>query len=103
MLINTRNGSYQAADYAGFQALGGTRVQYAGRTGDKIRATFRTAKQRLDDTKLLYVTYPGSFLAEPLDQTVVSIGALGIRGTFTVQEAQSGCDETGATCTLILR
>ena len=89
------------------QALGGTRVQYAGRTGDKIRATFRTAKQRLDDTKrdekLLYVTYPGSFLAEPLDQAVVSIGALGIRGTFTVQEAQSGCDETGATCTLILR
>lgn len=107
VLINTRNGSYQAADYAGFQALGGTRVQYAGRTGDKIRATFRTAKQRLDDTKrdekLLYVTYPGSFLAEPLDQAVVSIGALGIRGTFTVQEAQSGCDETGATCTLILR
>ena len=93
--------------YAGFQALGGTRVQYAGRTGDKIRATFRTAKQRLDDTKrdekLLYVTYPGNFLAEPLDQAVVSIGALGIRGTFTVQEAQSGCDETGATCTLILR
>lgn len=27
VLINTRNGSYQAADYAGFQALGGTRVQ----------------------------------------------------------------------------
>ena len=107
VLINTRNGSYQAADYAGFQALGGTRVQYAGRTGDKIRATFRTAKQRLDDTKrdekLLYVTYPGSFLAEPLDRAAVSIGALGIRGTFIVQEAQSGCDETGATCTLILR
>ena len=49
------------------------------------------------------MTYPGNFLAEPLDQAVVSIGALGIRGTFTVQEAQSGCDETGATCTLILR
>ena len=82
-------------------------MQYAGRTGDKIRATFRTAKQRLDDTKrdekLLYVTYPGSFLAEPLDRAAVSIGALGIRGTFIVQEAQSGCDETGATCTLILR
>lgn len=65
VLINTRNGSYQAADYAGFQALGGTRVQYAGRTGDKIRATFRTAKQRLDDTKrdekLLYVTVSGEF------------------------------------------
>ena len=31
------------------------------------------------------------------------LDALGISGTFTVQEAQSGCDETGATCTLILR
>ena len=107
VLINTRNGSYQAADYAGFQALGGTRVQYAGRTGDKIRATFRTAKQRLDDTKrdekLLYVTAPGVFLAEPLDMVSVKLDALGISGTFTVQEAQSGCDETGATCTLILR
>jgi hypothetical protein len=33
----------------------------------------------------------------------VKLDALGISGTFTVQEAQSGCDETGATCTLILR
>ena len=68
---------------------------------------FRTAKQRLDDArrdeKLLYVTAPGVFLAEPLDMVSVKLDALGISGTFTVQEAQSGCDETGATCTLILR
>ena len=65
------------------------------------------AKQRLDDArrdeKLLYVTAPGVFLAEPLDMVSVKLDALGISGTFTVQEAQSGCDETGATCTLILR
>ena len=107
VLINTRNGSMQAADYAEFQKLGGTRVQYAGMTGNKIRASFRTAKQRLDDAKrdekLLYVTAPGVFLAEPLDLVSVKLDALGISGTFTVQEAQSGCDETGATCTLILR
>ena len=107
VLINTRNGSMQAADYAEFQKLGGTRVQYAGMTGNKIRASFRTAKQRLDDAKrdekLLYVTAPGVFLAEPLDMVSVMLDALGISGTFTVQEAQSGCDETGATCTLILR
>ena len=68
---------------------------------------FRTAKQRLDDAKrdekLLYVTAPGVFLAEPLDMVSVKLDALGISGSFTVQEAQSGCDETGATCTLILR
>ena len=107
VLINTRDGSTQEASYGEFQALGGARVQYAGRTGDKIRATFRTAKQRLDDTKrgekLLYAVLPGSFLAEPLDRATVSIGALGIRGTYTVQEAQSSCDEAGAVCTLILR
>ena len=107
VLINTRNGSMQAADYAEFQKLGGTRVQYAGMTGNKVRASFRTAKQRLDDAKrdekLLYVTAPGVFLAEPLDMVSVKLDALGISGTFTVQEAQSGCDETGATCTLILR
>lgn len=107
VLINTRNGSMQTADYEEFQRLGGTRVQYAGMTGNKIRAGFRTAKQRLDDAKrdekLLYVTAPGVFLAEPLDSVSVKLDALGISGTFTVQEAQSGCDETGATCTLILR
>ena len=107
VLINTRNGARQEASYAAFQAVGGTRVQYAGRTGDKIRATFRTAKQRLDDTKrdekLLYVTCAGSFLAEPLDRVSLSVPALGVSGTFTVQEVQSNCDETGLTCTLVLR
>ena len=97
----------EQARYEAFEALGGTSVRYAGRTGDKIRASFRTAKQRLDDAKrderLLYVTYPGSFLAEPLDKVTVLADALGIRGTFTVQEAQSVCDEMGTTCTLILR
>ena len=107
VLINTRDGSCEQAQYEAFAALGGTRVQYAGRTGDKIRAGFRTAQQRLDDTKrderLLYVTYVGSFLAEPLDRVQVPIGALGIQETLTVQEVQSVCDETGATCTLLLR
>ena len=107
VLINTRDGSMEQARYEAFEALGGTSVRYAGRTGDKIRASFRTAKQRLDDAKrderLLYVTYPGSFLAEPLDKVTVLADALGLRGTFTVQEAQSVCDETGTTCTLILR
>lgn len=70
VLINTRNGSMQAADYAEFQKLGGTRVQYAGMTGNKVRASFRTAKQQAGDAKrdekLLYVTAPGVFLAEPV-------------------------------------
>ena len=107
VLINTKDGSMQAADYEEFQKLGGTRVQYAGRTGDKIRASFRTAEQRLEDSKrdekLLYATYAGSFLAEPLDQVAARVGPLGISETLTVQEVQSSCDETGATCTLILR
>lgn len=107
VLIHTRDGSVETASYPEFQALGGTRVQYAGRTGDKIRAGFRTAKQRLDDTKrderLLTLTLCGSFLAEPLDRVAVEIEALGISGVWTVQEAQSSCDETGETCRLILR
>lgn len=50
-------------------------------TGNKVRASFRTAKQRLDDAKrdekLLYVTAPGVFLAEPLDMVSVKLDALG--------------------------
>ena len=106
VLINTRNGSMQAADYAEFQKLGGTRVQYAGMTGNKIRASFRTAKQRLDDAKRdekLVCDRAGRFLAGAVGHGFCEAGRARNFGTFTVQEAQSGCDETGATCTLILR
>lgn len=107
VLINTRDGSYETALYPEFEALGGTSVHYAGRTGDKIRAGFRTAKQRLDDMKrderLVSVCVPGVFAAEPLDCVELQIDGLGIRKTMTVQEAQSMCDASGARCILTLR
>lgn len=107
VLVNTRNGTEITARNAQFQALGGTGVHVQGMTGNKLRAAWRTAQQRLDDSwrnaRLLRLKLPGSFLAEPTDMAQVLLPELGIEGVFTVRSVESSCDETGAVCTLELR
>lgn len=106
ILVNTRNGSEMVAQNAEFQAMGGYGVRVSGMTGQKIRAAWRTAGQRLDDSwraaRTLSLTLPGSFLAEPADTASVTLPELGVEGTFTVRSAESSCDDTGAVCTLEL-
>ena len=107
VLVNTRNGSQTVAQNAEFLAMGGSGVRVAGVTGQKIRAAWRTASQRVDDSwrnaRLLSLTLAGSFLAEPADTVAVELPELGLSGTFTVRSAQSSCDDSGAVCTLELR
>ena len=107
VLVNTRNGSQMVAQNAEFLAMGGSGVRVAGVTGQKIRATWRTAAQRLDDSwrnaRMLSLTLAGSFLAEPTDTVAVELPELGLCGTFTVRSAESSCDDSGAVCTLELR
>ncbi|MBQ5749666.1 MAG: hypothetical protein IIV87_05860 [Oscillospiraceae bacterium] len=105
--VNTRNGSQVTAENAAFIARGGASVRVNGRTGTKIRAVWRTAQQRLEDSMresaLLKVRVAGAFVAEPLDAVTLRLQRLGITGTFTVQSVQTVCDEHGLSCTLILR
>lgn len=107
ILVNTRNGQQQVAQNAEFQAMGGFGTHVAGLTGQKIRASWRTAQQRIDDgwrgARLLRLTMPGSFLAEPGDLAAVSMAELGIAGTFVVQSVRSQCDDRGALCTMEMR
>lgn len=107
ILVNTRNGSQQTAQNSAFQAMGGRGVHVAGLTGQKLRASWRTAQQRIDDcwrgARLLRLTMPGSFLAEPGDLAAVAMTDLGIAGTFLVQSVRSMCDERGALCTMEMR
>lgn len=107
ILINTRTGGRQFADDAEFTAAGGRCVKVRGMTGNKIRAIWRNAEQRVEDARrnrsLVEVTLPGQFLAWPLDRVRLTAEKLGILGTFTVQAAESMCDESGVRCTLLLR
>ena len=107
ILINTRNGQMQEAKNDLFLARGGSRVRVAGWTGNKIRAVWRTAAQRIEDAersaRTLSLRIPGIFLAFPGDRVQAEESALGISGSFTVQAAESACDETGRTCLLTLR
>lgn len=107
VLVNTRNGEQMQAVNREFEALGGSGTQVNGMTGQKIRAVWRTAQQRLEDgwrnARTLSLTLPGSFLAEPTDAVLVTLPDLGISGNFTVRSVASSCDDSGALCKLELR
>lgn len=107
ILVNTRTGQQVTADDAEFLSRGGSCVKVHGLTGSKVRATWRTAAQRLADARrdkhLLEVCVPGSFAAQPLDRVELALPAMGIEGVFTVQTAESVCGDAGVSCTLTLR
>ena len=66
-------------------------------TGEyQIRASAR-------DQRALELLLPGAFLAEPGDLAAVSLGELGIEGTYRVEEVRSRMDGGGETCLLILK
>lgn len=107
ILVNTRTGQQVTADDTEFLSRGGSCVKVHGLTGNKVRATWRTAAQRLEDARrdkhLLEVCVPGSFTAQPLDRVELTLPAMGIEGVFTVQTAESVCGDAGVSCTLTLR
>ena len=107
VLINTRNGQRIEARNEEFLARGGRSIRVNGITGQKVRAIWRGAQQRIDDAKrnseILTIEVPGAFVAEPLDEVQVFLPELGISNTYTVQEAEAVCDETGLRCCLVLR
>ena len=107
ILVNTRTGQQIAAENSEFLRRGGSCVKVQGLTGNKVRATWRTAAQRLEDARrdkhLIEVCVPGSFTAQPLDRVELTLPAMGVEGVFTVQAAESVCGDAGVTCTLTLR
>lgn len=107
ILVNTRTGAQSVSVDEEFAAEGGNCVKIHGVTGEKIRAAWRNAAQRVEDAArdktLLEVKTVGAFCAWPLDKITVSIEEMGISGEYTVQTAESCCDTRGMLCTLRLR
>lgn len=107
ILVDTRTGAQSVSVDAEFTAEGGSCVKVSGVTGEKIRAAWRNAAQRVEDAArdktLLEVTAVGAFCAWPLDTVQLSLPELGIAGSYTVQTAESCCDTRGMLCTLTLR
>lgn len=107
ILVNTRTGAQTSAVNEDFAARGGRCVRVHGRSGNKIRATWRTAQQRLEDDRRgaeqIEVRVGGCFFAQPLDRVQLRLTKLGIEGTYTVQAAESGCGTAGEYCVLTLR
>lgn len=107
ILVNTRTGEQHTAENSEFIRIGGKTVHVAGIAGNKIRAAWRNAEQRVEDSwrdsSILKLTVPECFAAAPGDRAEVRLPELGINGIFTVREAESLCDSTGRTCTVSLR
>lgn len=107
VMVNTRTGAQTAAENAEFIARGGSCVKVHGMTGNKLRAVWRTAQQRMEDDRrgkrLIEVRVPGAFAAQPLDRVELELGKMGIGGAYTVQAAESVCGGDGVYCILTLR
>ncbi len=106
IMVDRSSGLQTSVKNAAFAEAGGAcrRVSAAG--GASVRATGRTAAQRIAesarDYRVLTVTLPGGFLAEPCDRIGVALPPLGLEGTFTVREAATRLGADGLTCTLEL-
>lgn len=107
IVVNTRTGEQITATNQAFAALGGQCVKVHGRTGDKLRASWRTAQQRLDDDRrgkrIMEVRVAECFFAQPLDCVSVQLEPMGIEGKYIVQAAESGCGENGRYCVVTMR
>ena len=107
ILVNTRTGAQTVCTDEAFLREGGSCVKVHGVTGDKIRAAWRDAAQRVEDAArdktLLEIKVAGAFAAQPLDRVILQAEQMGVSGTYTVQAAESCCDTNGMICTLTLR
>lgn len=107
ILVNTRTGAQTAAENAAFVLRGGQCVKVHGLTGNKVRAVWRTAQQRMEDDRrgkyALEVRVPGSFAAQPLDRVELTLDKMGIAGSYLVQTAETVCGDDGMYSTLTLR
>ena len=107
VMVNTRNGAQQVAESAALLALGTRCTHVSGRAGSKVRATWRTAQQRLDDCardrRTVQVRLLGAEAVRPLDLVTLDVPEMGLAGVFTVQAAARSGDDTGVYTTLELR
>lgn len=107
ILVNTRNGQKLTAMDAQFCAMGGRSVRISGMSGQKTRAVWRNAEQRIEDARRstggLEVTLQGAFAAEPNDIAELALDEFGVRGKFRVSEVYSRFCREGTQCILSLR
>lgn len=75
-------------------------------SGTTVRAERYTAEQRIAEAqrgeRVLEITLPGAFLAEPGDVCAVALTGPGVQGNFRVQSVRSVLSEAGLLCTLTL-
>ena len=108
VMVNTRTGAQITAEDRELKAIGVSCTHVSGMTaGGKLRATWRTAAQRLADAArevrgvTVQLTGPADIL--PGDEAELRLPELGAAGVLTVAAAEQCGDDTGVYTTLELR
>jgi len=106
ILTNRVTGAAYVWDNEKFLAENGQSQRVTTQSGSLIRATWRTAQQRIDDAErereVLRITMPGGFLAEPGDTAKLQMSGLAVEGNYTVRWARTVLDGNGLRCSLEL-
>lgn len=108
VMVNTRTGEQQIAENAELRRLGVQCVHVCGMTGGgKLRATWRTAAQRLMDSarefRQVTVQLTGPADVSPGDEVTLRLPGLGAAEELTVAAAEHCGGDTGVFTTLELR
>lgn len=106
ILVDQRKGTQIAAQNKAFLSQGGRRQAVTVQSGALLRASWRTAEQRIAnaerEAECLELTLPGGFLAWPGDRVEVSLEEMGIHQALWVQSAVTELGANGLICTVVL-
>ena len=92
----------------GFIAMGGMAThRMTIPRKNRCRAGLKSMAQTLADSqkefRVLEVTVPELFFAQPVDVVQVKLDKLGVTGSFQVTETENGMDEGGRSCKITMR
>lgn len=98
-LTHSRTGAKQTAGYPALIARGGRCERYGMFSGDTLPASFRTARQRIDDARegeyTASLTVADQWPCEPGVRTALSVPKLALDGQWCVRQVRSVGSEDG--------
>ena len=105
-VVVSAGGKAETAENSEFRQFGGGTRKVSQRTGKLLKASWRTAQQRLEDSMeealTVTVTVPGMLAAEPGDTVALDLKTGGFSGDFTLRNMKKTCSGAGCVTELVL-
>lgn len=105
-VVVSAGGKVETAENGGFRKFGGMTQKVAQKTGKHLKASWRTAQQRLEESMeealTVTVTVPKVLEAEPGDVVALDLKTGGFSGEFTLRQMKKTCTGAGFVTELVL-